>query len=263
VKRLCAASTLNEQREIWREKVRPLMLSRWISRLVIGNERFLWKALGVPANQRNMILADYPNCSSGEAMWKYVVNTLDPVVESSIIGDDNYFYLLCLLGHYTKRCHPSYLSQSGYLKLSASGAFDGLRLHTDELNEVLVRLKSGQLTCVVIMDSMDWFNPGGKEAREQVRRINRAMKVAGRVLLRSAGLRPWYISVFEEEGFAAKRVGTRTEGVCIDRVNMYASTWICTKRAEIKEDEPREDTETASRVEFKRTRTVSVEKLQL
>jgi len=76
-------------------------------------------------------------------------------------------------------------------------------------------------------------------------------------------LRPWYISVFEEEGFAAKRVGTRTEGVCIDRVNMYASTWICTKRAEIKEDEPREDTETASRVEIKRTRTVSVEKLQL
>jgi hypothetical protein len=44
---------------------------------------------------------------------------------------------------------------------------------------------------------------------------------------------------------------------------MYASTWICTKRAEIKEDESRKDTEMATRVELKRTRTVSVEKLQL
>lgn len=43
------------------------------------------------------------------------------------------------------------------------------------------------------------------------------MKLGGRVLLRSAGLRPWYIRVFEEEGFKAKQVMARHPGAYIDR----------------------------------------------
>jgi betaine lipid synthase len=43
------------------------------------------------------------------------------------------------------------------------------------------------------------------------------MKIGGRVLLRSAGIQPWYISVFEEEGFEAKRVAARNPGGFIDR----------------------------------------------
>jgi betaine lipid synthase len=77
---------------------------------------------------------------------------------------------------------------------------------------------------------MDWFTPGGPEAPAQVRAVNRALKIGGRVLLRSAGLSPWYVGVFEECGFSSKRVASRgLGGVCTDRVNMYASTWICTK----------------------------------
>jgi len=153
VKRMCAATTLNQQKEIWREKVRPVMLSWWVSAAIIGNERFLWKALGVPANQRNLILADYyereRDGSSGNAMWDYVVNTLDPVVETSLLGSDNYFYLLCLLRHYTKQSHPSYLSPDNYKKLTTPGVFSGVRIHTDEINEVLARLEPGTLTVAV------------------------------------------------------------------------------------------------------------------
>jgi betaine lipid synthase len=108
VTKLCNAQTLNEQREIWRETVRPVMLSKWVSRGIIGNESFLWKALGVPPNQRDMIVNDYLERNRGKgdsrmAMWEYVVNTLDPVIENSMIGEENYFYLLCLKGSYTKR----------------------------------------------------------------------------------------------------------------------------------------------------------------
>jgi len=39
----------------------------------------------------------------GEAMWQYIVDTLDPVVKNTLVGDDNYFYLLCLQGHYSQR----------------------------------------------------------------------------------------------------------------------------------------------------------------
>ncbi|KAH8152658.1 uncharacterized protein LAJ45_03499 [Morchella importuna] len=76
---------------------------------------------------------------------------------------------------------------------------------------------------------MDWFDTDGIEARRQIKALNNSMKLGGRVLLRSAGLRPWYIRVFEEEGFKAKQVMARHPGAYIDRVNMYASTWVCTK----------------------------------
>ena len=90
------------------------------------------------------------------------------------------------------------------------------------------------LTIAVLMDSMDWFMPDGPEAVAQVKAVNRALKTGGRVLLRSAGLDPWYIRVFEEHGFTSKRVAARIHpGTCTDRVNMYASTWICRKMASL------------------------------
>ena len=73
------------------------------------------------------------------------------------------------------------------------------------------------LTIAVVMDSMDWFNPKDDAAEKQVRAINRAMKRGGRVLLRSASIEPWYMSVFESNGFTTRRVGARFSGSCIDR----------------------------------------------
>ncbi|KAI5781495.1 hypothetical protein EDC01DRAFT_619620 [Geopyxis carbonaria] len=251
VKRMCAAPTINEQCEIWKAKIRPVILSWWVSRFIIGNEKFLWKALGVPVNQRNMILSDYYERQRGEegknsgidrsgmAMWEYVVNTLDPVVENSLIGSENYFYLLCLQGCYSASSRPSYLDPKSFARLSIPGAFDGVRIHTDEIKEVIARMKPGTLTIAVVMDSMDWFYPTKPAAREQIRRLNIALKMGGRVLLRSAGQTPWYITVFEQEGFLAKRVGNRTPGACIDRVNMYASTWVCTKKRELNDEKRR------------------------
>ena len=67
------------------------------------------------------------------------------------------------------------------------------------------------------MDHMDWFDPEGVQASEEIRAVNRAMKVGGRVLLRSAGLRPWYIAKFSAQGLKCERVAARTAGKCIDR----------------------------------------------
>lgn len=67
------------------------------------------------------------------------------------------------------------------------------------------------------MDSMDWFDPEDTQNEVQVHALNRALKLGGKVLLRSAGLKPWYISLFEKHGFLAKRVGARLPGTCIDR----------------------------------------------
>jgi betaine lipid synthase len=144
-----------------------------------------------------------------------------------------------MLGQYTRKCHPTFLSQRSHARLTQSQALalSNLRIHTDELSEVFARMQPASLTIAVLMDSMDWFTPGGPEAPAQVRAVNRALKIGGRVLLRSAGLVPWYVTVFEAEGFSGKRVASREGGgVCTDRVNMYASTWILTKVGEVDED---------------------------
>ena len=137
---------------------------------------------------------------------------------------------LTFTGKYTTKCHPSYLTAKAHAKLSQPRMLDTLRIHTDELSEVFARMQPESLTIAVLMDSMDWFMPTGPEAEAQVKVVNRSLKTGGRVLLRSAGLNPWYIGAFEEHGFQARRVAARIpEGACTDRVNMYASTWICTK----------------------------------
>ncbi|KAF2432836.1 betaine lipid synthase [Tothia fuscella] len=245
VRRMCNAQTLAEQRDIWKRSLRRVILSRLLSWTVVSSEKWLWKALGVPKQQRDVIEADYVHQADagkpvspysrnyGHAIWEYVVNTLEPVVNETLLRDDNHYYLLCLQGEYTQRCHPDYLKPTSHTKLHAENAFDGLRIHTDEIMEVIERISPGTLTIAVVMDSMDWFDPESEEARKQIRAINRSLAAKGRVLLRSAGLKPWYLAIFEEEGFTGKCVGERIAGRCIDRVNMYASCWLLTKFREV------------------------------
>ncbi|KAI1906834.1 hypothetical protein LOZ12_004010 [Ophidiomyces ophidiicola] len=244
VKRLCEAQNLEEQRELW-PRIRRILLSKPLHWAIVGTEWFAWKAAGVPPAQRNMIISDYMTRNglsggvkkasdvSGEAIWEYIVHTLDPVVNDTLISNDNYFYFICLQGKYSRRCHPSYLTPKTHVKLSTPGAFDGLRIHTDEINEVIARITPGTLTIAVVMDSMDWFDPEGPAAATQAKAFNHVLKMNGRILLRSASIMPWYISIFEANGFTARRVGARFPGSCIDRVNMYASTWIVTKTTDL------------------------------
>lgn len=255
VKKLCSAQTLNEQREIWQRSIKTVLHSKILTWAILGNEKWLWKALGVPPAQRNVIEVDFKKqsdydelktstppkaaeekdaaaeymafheepsdealkSSSGNAIYEYVLNTFEPVINSTLLSTSNHYYLLTLLGHYTPQSHPTYLSPKSHVKLSKPNAFNGLRIHTDEISEVIARMRPGTLTIVVVMDSMDWFPPEGTQALRQIRALNHALKVKGRVLLRSAGLEPWYISVFEECGFAVKRVAVRVPGACIDR----------------------------------------------
>ncbi|KID96879.1 Methyltransferase type 11, partial [Metarhizium majus ARSEF 297] len=241
VKKLLQTKTLNEQREIWRQKIRPALLSKLVCNLVVAQESFLWTALGVPKNQLAMIEKDHAESDlvKGEkpvakntrshAIWHYMVNTLDPVAEETHLAKDNPYYYVCLAGQFSRDCRPHYLSPEVHAKLSKPGALDSLRIHTDELEEVIARISPGTLTVAVVMDSMDWFDPGSPAAAAQITKLNRALKMGGRVMLRTSALTPWYVKVFEAHGFTAKRHGGRIDGACIDRVNMYASCWICTK----------------------------------
>ena len=100
----------------------------------------------------------------------------------------SFFSTRNVLTAYERRCHPAYLSEDAHKTLSRPGAFDGLRVHTDEFVEVLARIKPrrsplrsyvahtmnlachrsqrSSLTFAQIMDHMDWFDPDGSQAPE-------------------------------------------------------------------------------------------------
>jgi betaine lipid synthase len=114
VEKMCSAQTLAEQREIW-PRIRRVLLSKPLNWAIVSTEWFAWKAAGVPRNQRNMIVDDYFRRNglttdmkqgkdiSGQSIWEYVVNTLDPVVNDTLISNDNYFYYLCMQGKFSRR----------------------------------------------------------------------------------------------------------------------------------------------------------------
>ena len=82
-------------------------MSKLLHGAIVGTEWFAWRAAGVPPAQRRMIISDYTqdgsSAAGGEAIWKYVVNTMDPIARDTLISDDNYFYFLCLQGRYSHR----------------------------------------------------------------------------------------------------------------------------------------------------------------
>lgn len=228
VEELCSAKTMNEQKEIWNNSIRPVLYSAVVGKIFVGNPVFLWKALGVPANQAAMM---------DTSILQYIIDTLDPIVGRSLISNDNYFYYLTMKCHYTPKNCPDYLTKSGFKQLTRNerSPLEGIRLHTDYLNNVLARLAKKTISVAVIMDHMDWFDPQGKDVDNEIDALFGALSDGGRVLLRSAAKVPWYIKHFEAKGFICAAAATRHSGTSIDRVNMYASTWVCTKRPSKKE----------------------------
>ncbi|PRT56297.1 hypothetical protein B9G98_03917 [Wickerhamiella sorbophila] len=217
---LCDAKSIEEQKQIWNKQIRPVLLSP-ITRLAVCNSVFLWKALGVPMNQADCIET---------SLFQYIVDTLDPLIDTYRIGTENYFYYLCLNGRYSPKTCPSYITKRGYFNLSRRrSGLDGIRLHTDSINDVVERLTPGTVTIAIVMDHMDWFSPAGKEVDEEISQLHKALANGGRVMLRSSSTKPWYLKNFQIHGFAIEPAAVRKPGMAIDRVNMYASTWVCTK----------------------------------
>jgi betaine lipid synthase len=55
VKQMCECDTLEEQTKIWKEKIRPVLLNPLVVAL-LKSRLFCWNALGVPSQQRRMVL---------------------------------------------------------------------------------------------------------------------------------------------------------------------------------------------------------------
>ncbi|KAJ3888442.1 hypothetical protein GG344DRAFT_89949 [Lentinula edodes] len=221
VERLCNCESLEAQVSLWRSNLRLV----WLNPLVVAvlrNPAFCWNALGVPLNQRKMLLDE-------GGVYQYVCDTLDPVLSTYLLKTQNYFYLLALLGHYTPECCPAYLTRDGFEKLRADNCqrLNAFHLHTESILDTLRGLSSSSLTRALVMDHMDWYDLDSSEVRDEAVELSRVLASGGLVFWRSASRNPWYNQVFAENGFMVESINVRQHGmaVALDRVNMYASFW--------------------------------------
>ncbi|KAG9096578.1 hypothetical protein FRC06_008518 [Ceratobasidium sp. 370] len=215
-RRMCNVDTIEEQEQIWREKLRPVLLNNWFVRLVLNNPAFLWNALGVPLAQRRAFLKE-------GSCFEFARDTLDPLPNTAILKKGGYHYLLCLLGKYTPESCPAYLTKEGFEKLRENNwaGLDSFRLHTESITNVLLNMRPGQLTHAIIMDHLDWFDPGSPAVTEEVAQLARVLLPGCAVFWRSAARKPWYCEVFERAGFAVKPINIRTGPErAIDRVRV-------------------------------------------
>lgn len=83
---LCSVSTTAEQVKIWKEKLMPVLLNPFVVAL-LKTPAFCWNALGVPHNQRNMLLNE-------GSVYEFVRDTLDPVPSTYLFKHGAYFYPL-------------------------------------------------------------------------------------------------------------------------------------------------------------------------
>jgi betaine lipid synthase len=86
VERLCDTDSIEEQGRIWKEKMRPILLNPVVVAL-LKSPVFCWNALGVPLNQRRMLLND-------GTVYDFIRDTLDPMVSTYSFKNGAYFYLL-------------------------------------------------------------------------------------------------------------------------------------------------------------------------
>jgi betaine lipid synthase len=83
---ICNASTTEEQGKIWKEKLMPVLLNPLVVAF-LKTLAFCWNALGVPLNQRKMLLDEGSIC-------EIVRDTLDPLPLTYSFKDGAYFYPL-------------------------------------------------------------------------------------------------------------------------------------------------------------------------
>ena len=223
IERVVHACSLQEQRQRYDELLSqlPKSLQHAFVKDVVGyltmNKWVTWFAGGVPAAQKSLIDKD------DTSMVEYFTRCIHGVVMNTHIKNDNYFYYNILTGRYTKENCPAYLKYDNFIALK-QGLIDNLYISTDLfLNE----LQQHTYDKVILMDHADWQDR--KQTQELALQLHEHVNKGGKIIFRSAALIPPYHADLVNAGFDVKCLDRIDRDGFMDRVNMYASFYMCSK----------------------------------
>lgn len=218
--------TLEEQVYNWNKFKRYLfvrlaidsVLLQKLIGLLLFNSTITWFAGGVPSNQLKLIKNE--NLPITTYFWRCI----DNVMTKTHIKTENYFYYNIICRKYTEENCPEYLKENNYKMLHNSKMLNNLIISNDFfINE----LKQRMYDKVILMDHVDWQSV--EQATELSETLYQQMNYGGKLIFRSAAEYPFYADILKQTGFKVKCINRISNNNYMDRVNMYASFYICTK----------------------------------
>jgi S-adenosylmethionine-diacylglycerol 3-amino-3-carboxypropyl transferase len=184
VEAMFEAHTLDEQREIYDQKIAPILWGpalRWTL-----SRQFTMSMIGVPHPQRREVQAQHAGGVSG-----FIRESLEYVMRELPLKD-NYFYGVYLRGRYTKDSCPGYLKREEFERLQG-GLINRLHIYTGTVTQFL-QSDSHLISRFVLLDHMDWMSSYHPEAlMEEWDAILERATPGARAIMRSAHARPSYL----------------------------------------------------------------------
>jgi S-adenosylmethionine-diacylglycerol 3-amino-3-carboxypropyl transferase len=182
VEALLAARTIDEQREVYESRLRDRLWTPWM-RWFLSQPPTL-SLIGIPRGQHEEMLARYP---SGAA--DYIRECFETVV-TRLPFQNNYFWRVYILGHYTPDCCPEYLRRSNFERLRT--LVPRMHVRTISLTDYL-NMSERRFSRFVLLDHMDWMAGSMKQAlAEEWTAILAKTEPGARAIYRSAACStPW------------------------------------------------------------------------
>ena len=188
---LFEAASVDEQREIWNNKIREKLWSRLVKYMMDRDTTL--SMLGVPRAQRMQIENQYEG-----GIIKFMQDSLDAVFAELPLSD-NYFWRVYSTGSYTPNCCPEYLEEKNFEALKA-GMVDKVSTHTDTVEGFLRKNDDVTISRFVLLDHMDWLSDRYYDALvSEWDAIIKRSAPNTRILWRSGGLRTEYIDTVPVE----------------------------------------------------------------
>lgn len=181
---LLHASSLDEQREIYDARIRPLLWGPKMNWVL--SRQMTMNMLGVPYPQRREVEGQHQ-----DGVAAFIQESIEYVFRQLPIWL-NYFWTVYLQGGYTRACCPEYLKAGNFAALKG-GLVDRISAHTTTVTEFLKRGEQ-EISRFVLLDHMDWMSSyyPAELAKEWQAIFDRAAPDA-RVLFRSAHVKPVYL----------------------------------------------------------------------
>jgi S-adenosylmethionine-diacylglycerol 3-amino-3-carboxypropyl transferase len=178
--KLLAATSLDEQRQIYSREIEPLFEMKLVR--LLCRQPVLLYSLGIPAAQFDQMKID----SSGDLATLYQDRIRRLACDFSL--QENYFAWQAFGRHYDvkeRRAAPPYLQSENFLQIRER--LDRVRTHTISMTEYLATQEPESVDRYVLLDSVDWMD--AQMLTELWEEIRRTARPGARVIFRTAGAR--------------------------------------------------------------------------
>jgi betaine lipid synthase len=211
IDRFLAARSIEEQQELWRSRVRPLLVGSGLLG-ALCNPVTLWFCIGVPRNQWLQVI-------KGRSAEEYFDAVGEGLFSSGLVGD-NYFWRWFFTGEFVRGCCPRYLLRENLAKLK-DGRLSRLQVRHGTF---LAAAREGRHDRLILGDHLDWFGPRRVEA--VVDELGRALHPQARLSFLTSSPDPSHAAHFRSRGFQVdKRASMKPY---MDRANTYEGYYVVT-----------------------------------